>query len=104
MKIDRQTAIIIGVSTVMSFIGDIFIYSMGAGKFTMPQGKEALKILVIGAASGFVIDYSVKQIGYKLMTDSEKKLDEITQAEKEKIRNGERANSIPVSITYAPTA
>ena len=70
----------------------------------MPQGKEALKILVIGAASGFVIDYSVKQIGYKLMTDSEKKLDEITQAEKEKIRNGERANSIPVSITYAPTA
>ena len=105
MTFDRQTAVVVLTSTALGFIADTLVYSIGAsegGKFKLeiPKGMEAVKLLMVGAATGFAIDYVVKKVEYTLMTDAEKKLNEISETEKQKIRSGERKNQLPIEVMY----
>ena len=106
MTFDRQTLVVVLASTALGFVADTLVYSIGAAsdgdkfKIEVPKGMEAVKLLLVGAATGFAIDYVVKKVEYTLMNDAEKKLTEISEAEKQKIRSGERKNQLPIEVMY----
>lgn len=105
MTIDRQTVVVVIAATALGFLGDTLVYSIAqskGGKFRLavPKGMEAVKLLLVGAITGFAIDFAVKRVEYTLMSDAEKKLDEIAALEKEKIRAGGRKNQLPTEIIY----
>lgn len=104
---NKQTAIIIGSSTAIGFIGDMMIYSLAESKgkkfkLTVPKGMEAVKLLLLGIATGFVIDFAVKKITWSAMSSEEKELTKLADAEKKKIMTGKYKGYIPEAITWRP--
>ncbi len=105
MTLDKQTVIVVGASTVLGFIGDTLTYSIGASEgkafhLVMPKGKALVNIIIAGIIGGFIIDYAIKKIERGTMTDEEKKLVDLADAERGKIRKGERAGQVPTQVMW----
>jgi hypothetical protein len=109
MAFDKQTLIVIGASTAIGFLGDCMIYSLAAskgGKFKLavPKGMEAFKLLALGVATGFVVDFAIKKISYAIMQEQERDLIAVAEKEREKIRTGEVAGLKPLSVNWGKVA
>ncbi len=107
MKIDKRTAIVVAVSTAISFVGDMLIYSIGESKdqsfkLKVPEGAQLGKVLAVGFFTGIVIDAAVKQIETATSTPQEQQLIALLEAERERIAAGQREKMIPTSIVWAP--
>ena len=104
--LNKKTAIIIGASTAVGFIGDVMTYSVAAskgGKFriAVPKGRDLVNVLVLGIVGGFILDYALKGIENALKTKEEKLLDDLVEKEKVKIEQGQIVNKNPREIIWA---
>ncbi len=105
MKLDKQTAIVVGASTFLGYFGDALTYSIAESKgkkfsWSWPQGSDIWKIVLAGIISGFVIDYAVKQIQWYVMTKEERAMANLVEKEVEMIRTGQREGVMPASIQW----
>lgn len=101
----KNKAIIIGTSTAVGFFGDVIMYSIAASKgkkfkIYMPQGKELLQVVLIGALTGVVIDFVMSRVMQTVALEEEKELDKLVKQEKEKIYAGEIKNQTPKQIIW----
>ncbi len=106
MKIDSRTAITITASLVIGFVGDVIIYSLSQSKgkkfsIHIPRGGDLAKLLVLGFATGLVLDIAVKQVQVAVMTEEEKKLQKLVAQENELILKGERRGKNPQKVLWA---
>lgn len=109
MAFDKTTLLIVAASTGVGFIGDVGTYSVAAsrgGKFKIafPKGKDLALVLIMGIVGGFVIDWAVKKISRFVMSDAEKSLSDLFEAEVENIRSGKRQGVIPAAIEWVSQA
>ena len=105
MTLDKQTLIVVGASTILGFVGDSYTYSVAASegkafKFEFPKGKALRNILIAGIVGGFIIDYAIKQIERRTMSEEEKRLVDLADEERVKIRSGQRIGQIPTQVMY----
>lgn len=103
--LDKRTAIIVGASTAIGFLGDAVIYSLGeskGGKFKLviPKGTAALQLLALGVITGLAVDFSIKQIESALLTKQEASLQKLVEIELAKIRLGERQGLMPEGVIW----
>ena len=101
----KNKAIIIGTSTAVGFFGDVIMYSIAASKgkkfkIHVPQGKELLQVVIIGALTGVVIDFVMNRVMQTVALEEEKELDKLVKQEKEKIYAGEIKNQTPKQIIW----
>lgn len=102
---NKQTLIIVSSSAALGFLGDVITYSVAASagkKFNIhfPKGKDLALVIITGVITGFIIDYAVKEIQRNASTEMENALDDLVQAEKKKIQDGQIKNAIPKSIVW----
>jgi hypothetical protein len=105
---NKRTIIVVGASTAIGFLGDVMTYSVAASKqgdgkfrFVIPKGKDLASVLLLGIVGGFVIDWTLKKIEESLMTEEEKKLNELVMKERDKIEKGQIFGKTPTSIIWA---
>jgi hypothetical protein len=103
---NKNKLIIIGTSTLIGFIGDVAMFSIGESKgkkfkFHMPKGKALLQVVLIGAATGFVIDFVMNKVSDALKKEEEKELDSLVKDEKKKIYAGQIQGLKPQQVLWA---
>lgn len=101
----KNKAIIIGTSTAVGFFGDVLMYSIAASKgkkfkIHLPQGKELLQVVLIGAITGVIIDLVMNKVMQTVALEEEKELDKLVKEEKQKIYAGEIRNQTPKQIIW----
>jgi hypothetical protein len=101
----EKTAIIIGASVVIGFLGDLVMYSLARSKgskfkFYVPRGMELAQVLALGFATGVVIDVAVNNLEESLKTDQEKALDKLVADNVKKIEAGQLSGRVPVDIEW----
>jgi hypothetical protein len=57
--------------------------------------------LLLGIVGGFIIDWTLKQIEQSLMTEEEKKLNDLVARERDKIEKGQIFGKTPTSVIWA---
>jgi membrane protease YdiL (CAAX protease family) len=91
----QKTAIVVGSATIIGFLGDVVMYSVGAsqgtGKFkiAVPKGMALVQVLIIGVITGFIIDAVMRYILESQKVDAEKNLDKLVENEVNKIKAGQ---------------
>lgn len=90
MKLDKNTAIIIGTTMTIEFFADSMIHSLAASKggpfkFQFPKGKELVKLLALGFIGGLVLDLTVKAIQQSLKSQAEKDIEALIEEERKKL-------------------
>lgn len=103
--IDKRTAIVVGTSTVLGFIGDTITYSIAASKggklrFHMPKGKALFNIIWIGIVTGILIDMAIKAIEDSQKPTEERKLDALADSEKKRIAQGALIGKSPTAVVW----
>lgn len=102
-----KTAMVIGVSTGVGFLGDVLMFSLAkskGGKFRLhfPKGMELVQVLILGAITGVAIDFVVRQVENAVKDDVEKKIEQIAEQEKEKYYAGQ-VGGLPIAMRWSNT-
>lgn len=114
MTLDKQTAVVVLASTGIGFLFDVLLYSMaqseaqgGGFALSMPRGKDLLQLLAVEVVAGLLIDFSIKQLEYAMMSDQERAMTKLVDTEVYNIRTGMRQGVMPAYIHWerqVPTA
>jgi len=104
-KGQQKTAIIVGASVAIGFLGDLVMYSLAVSKGSkfkihVPKGKDLFQVLAIGFVTGLIIDKSISLIENKLKSEQEKTLDSLVAQDLKKVESGELSDSLPVQISW----
>jgi hypothetical protein len=91
--LERETLIVVGVSTLIGFAGEVLLFSMEESKgkkfrLRLPPVNQSLKLLGFVLVTGVVADMAVKFADKKTMSDAERSLSELYEAEKARIKAG----------------
>ncbi len=106
MGFDKRTALVVGSSVAIGFVGDLVIYSLAESKgqkfrLHMPKGKELAKLLALGFITGLVLDFAVKKLEYATLSKEAKKLEDLVQEERKRIAAGDRMGKTPTAVAWA---
>lgn len=105
MTPNQKTAVILGSSVVVGFLGDVMIYSLSESKgkkfgIHMPKGWALVNLLALGIATGLVVDFSIRKIQDIVTSKQEKDLDKLVEKEKTKIDSGAVAGKAPSEVVW----
>jgi hypothetical protein len=105
MSPNQKTAVILGSSVVVGFLGDVMIYSLSESKgkkfsVHMPKGWALVNLLALGVATGLVVDFAIRKIQDAVSSKQEKELDKLVEKEKQKIDSGALAGKQPSEILW----
>ena len=108
MSPNQKTAVILGSSVVVGFLGDVMIYSLSESKgkkfaVHMPKGWALVNLLALGIATGLVVDFSIRKIQEIVSSKEEKELDKLVEKEKAKIDSGAVIGKEPVEVLWVNT-
>lgn len=105
MSPKTRTAVIVGSSIVVGFVGDLMIYSLAESKgkkfgIHMPKKWALFQLVALGIITGFAIDYAVKKIEVSMMSKEDKALADLVKREQEKIDAGQVMGKIPTEVVW----
>ena len=105
MNKNQKTAVILGASVGVGFVGDVIIYSYAESKgkkfgLHMPKGWNLVTLLALGIATGLVVDFAIRQIENLVTSKQEKELADLLEKEKAKIDSGAVAGKDPKEVIW----
>lgn len=103
---NKQTVILVIVSTGLGFIGDVLTYSITESKgktfgVHVPKGKELFQVLALGILSGIALDYVAKKVQLAIMTVEEREFADLVEKEQAAIGAGQRTGKMPKQVIWA---
>ena len=107
MKIEREFLVVVGVSTIVGFAAEIILHSLDESrgkkfKFHFPNRTRAFELLAVTLMTGIVVDYAIKAVDKKTMSEVESELADLYEREKKKIKDGLVKDSKPVNVVWQP--
>ncbi len=106
--LERETLIVVGVSTLIGFAGEVLLFSMEESKgkafhLRFPPMAQSLKLLGFVLVTGVVTDWAVKLADKNTMSESERGLADLYESEKQKIKDGLIKSVKPLQVVWSPT-
>lgn len=106
MELNKKTAIIVGASTAIGFIGDVLTYSVAESQgksfaLHFPKGKALVQVLLLGIIGGFVLDLALQKIENSLKSKGELELENLVEQEKKKLAQGAVVGKVPTAVIWS---
>ncbi len=107
MTTKREFLVVVGVSTAIGFAAEIILHSIDESrgkkfKFHFPNRTRALELLAVTLMTGIVVDYAIKAVDKKTMSEVESELAELYEREKKKVKDGIVKDSKPINVVWQP--